>query len=147
MHTENLLAIRQTLGYSAPALEDAAELAAEFAVDPGFAPRDVEVPAGTYRVGAERDARFVHDNEKWAHDVELDGFAISNLAVTNAEFARFVDAGGNLVPFTVLDANLNPIPDPAAEIAPIMTADGARLSFFIEKMTGQELEAGRSSFR
>ena len=57
---------------------------------------------------------------------------------------RFVDAGGNLVPFTVLDADGNSIPDPAAEIDPIMSVNGARRSFFIEKMTGQELEAGRS---
>ena len=57
---------------------------------------------------------------------------------------RFVDAGGNLVPFTVLDAVGNNIPDPAAEIDPIMSAAGARGSFFIEKMNGQELDAGRS---
>lgn len=35
-------------------------------------------------------------------------------------------------------------PDPAAAIAPIMTSAGARSSFFIEKMTGTELEAGRA---
>lgn len=56
---------------------------------------------------------------------------------------RFVDAGGDLQEFTVPDANGDPIDDPAASIAPIMTSAGARSSFFIEKMTGTELEAGR----
>ena len=36
------------------------------------------------------------------------------------------------------------VPDPAARIQPIMTANGARSSFFIEKMTGTELDAGRA---
>ena len=58
---------------------------------------------------------------------------------------RFFDAGTmSLQPFTVLDINGNPVNDPAAGIAPIMSSAGARRSFFIEKMTGTELEAGRS---
>jgi hypothetical protein len=58
---------------------------------------------------------------------------------------QFFDAGAmSLQPFTVLDANGNPVNDPAASIAPIMTSAGARRSFFIEKMTGTELEAGRA---
>jgi len=35
-------------------------------------------------------------------------------------------------------------PDPAAAIGPIMTSAGARSSFFIEKMTGTELDAARA---
>jgi hypothetical protein len=58
---------------------------------------------------------------------------------------QFFDAGSmSLQPFTVLDADGNPVDDPAATIAPIMTSAGARSSFFIEKMTGTELEAGRA---
>ena len=58
---------------------------------------------------------------------------------------RFFDAGAmSLELFTVLDADGNPVPDPAAAIPPIMTSAGARRSFFIEKMTGTELEAGRA---
>src|SRR5215475_3832640 len=37
---------------------------------------------------------FVFDNEKWAHDVEIAPFHIAKAAVTNAEFASFVDEGG-----------------------------------------------------
>lgn len=58
---------------------------------------------------------------------------------------RFFDAGSmSLQPFTVLDINGDPVNDPAASIAPIMTSAGARRSFFIEKLTGTELEAGRA---
>ncbi len=34
------------------------------------------------------------DNEKWAHPVELPPFRIARAAVTNAEFAAFVEDGG-----------------------------------------------------
>jgi len=58
---------------------------------------------------------------------------------------RFFDAGTmSLQPFTIPDGLGGTIDDPAARIAPIMTSQGARSSFFIEKMTGTELEAGRA---
>ena len=61
-----------------------------------------------------------------------------------ARQGQFFDAGSmSLQIFTLLDALGNPIPDPASRIAPIMVSAGARSSFFIEKMTGTELEAGR----
>ena len=64
----------------------------------------------------------------------------------NTRRGQFLDAGGNLQPFEVDDGTGTGtmIPDPAAAIAPIMTTAGARSSFFIEKMTGTELDAGRS---
>ena len=62
-----------------------------------------------------------------------------------AREGRFFDAGAmSLELFTVLDVDGNPVPDPAARIAPIMTSAGARRSFFVEFMTGGELEAGRA---
>ena len=36
----------------------------------------------------------MYDNEKWAYPVDVDPFAIARAAVTQAEFAAFVDAGG-----------------------------------------------------
>jgi iron(II)-dependent oxidoreductase len=36
----------------------------------------------------------VFDNEKWAHDVVIAPFSIARAAVTQGEFARFVDDGG-----------------------------------------------------
>ena len=75
-----------------------------------------------------------------------------------ADAGQELDAGGQLVniqiEIPVLDGDGNPliingvaqtefIDDPAARVAPSMSANGARSSYFIEKMTGQELDAGR----
>jgi iron(II)-dependent oxidoreductase len=90
MHFEAMAFTRQTLGYPAPELSDAAPS------DPGGGdlPGDVPVPGGTFRLGAEPGASFVFDNEKWAHPVEIHPFAIGRAATTQAEFAAFVEAGG-----------------------------------------------------
>jgi iron(II)-dependent oxidoreductase len=93
MHTENLMGVRQSLGYE-PAHEFAsAELLAQD-LDPSYQPRDIEVPGGTFTLGASRDQGFVLDNETWAHEVEVAPFQICSTAVSNAEFAEFLDAGG-----------------------------------------------------
>src|SRR5262249_38300771 len=57
-------------------------------------PGDVFVPGGTFLLGATPEEPFVFDNEKWAHPVEVAPFAIARAAVTQAEFAAFVEAGG-----------------------------------------------------
>src|SRR5262249_23718820 len=51
-------------------------------------------PGGRFHLGATPDEPFVFDNEKWAHPVELRPFAIARAAVTQDEFAGFVQAGG-----------------------------------------------------
>ena len=89
MHSENLCMVRQTLGYPRPKFTEIAVLP-----DPSFEPGDVEIPGGTYSLGARSDHSFVFDNEKWAHEIEITPFRIANAPVTNAEFLRFVDAGG-----------------------------------------------------
>ena len=90
MHVEAFLYMRQTLGYCAPP---------GIGCDPPGArgPRaegDAVVPAGVYRIGAERDEAFCFDNERWVHDVELDEFRIARALVTQTDFQQFVDAGG-----------------------------------------------------
>ena len=61
----------------------------------GEAPREVAVPAGRVRLGADFDSVvFGWDNEFPSHEVQVAEFAIDALPVTNAEFARFVEAGG-----------------------------------------------------
>ena len=91
MHTEAYIYSRQTLGYSAPRLgRRAAPETPRRANHPG----DAAVPGGTFRVGAEREAPFLFDNEKWAHPVEVQPFSIAKAPVSHAEFAAFVDAGG-----------------------------------------------------
>lgn len=91
MHTEAFTYTRQTHGWPAP----------RFCVDrsptstPGRpAPGDVAIPGGTFMLGATQDLPFVFDNEKWAHPVEVAPFAMARAAVTQAEFAAFVEAGG-----------------------------------------------------
>ncbi|MDJ0738648.1 MAG: selenoneine synthase SenA [Gammaproteobacteria bacterium] len=89
MHTEAFTYTRQTLEYPTPAIG-----AVPQALMTGRLPGDVEIPGGTFLLGAGKDDGFVFDNEKWAHAVDVEPFAIARAAVSNAEFAAFVDAGG-----------------------------------------------------
>jgi iron(II)-dependent oxidoreductase len=89
MHGEALAYTRQTLGYPLPAGWEPA-----VASDAEFAPGDVIVDGGVYLLGAGPGQRFLFDNEKWAHEVRMAPFAIARCAVTNGEFAAFVDDDG-----------------------------------------------------
>ncbi len=89
MHTETLTMVRQTLGYARPKFEERA-----VSPDPTFVRRDVEIPGGRYSLGALKNGAFVLDNERWAHEVEVQPFRIANTPVTNAEFLAFVEDGG-----------------------------------------------------
>lgn len=87
MHGEAFHYTRQTLGY-----EDPFEPAK--AAEPASAAQgDVAFDGGRFMLGAPPNDDFVFDNEKWAHEVTLAPFRIARTAVTNAEFAAFVDAG------------------------------------------------------
>ncbi len=97
MHAEAFTYTRQTLGYPAPPLTVAPpgeppggpEAAGDAAAG------DARIPGGPFRLGADPgSAGFAFDNEKWAHEVELEPFAISRTPVTQAEFAAFVEDGG-----------------------------------------------------
>jgi iron(II)-dependent oxidoreductase len=90
MHTEAYIYSRQTLGYPAPRFDGSGAPRAPAGGHPG----DASIPGGTFRLGAEREAPFLYDNEKWAHPVALQPFSIAKAPVTGAEFAAFVDAGG-----------------------------------------------------
>jgi len=69
----------------------------------------------------------------------FDGMNVVNIQIT----VPVLDGNGN----PVLDINGNPvtqlIDDPTAAVTPSISADGARRSYFIEKMTEIELEAFR----
>ncbi len=93
MHDEAFTWSRQTLGYPTP----------HFAPDGPRAPHvpengmlagDAAIPGGILRFGAERDAGFLFDNEKYAHEVVLPPFRMAKAGVTNGAFAEFVEAGG-----------------------------------------------------
>jgi iron(II)-dependent oxidoreductase len=97
MHTEAFTYTRQTLGYSPPRLGpiSSGPKALESTRQPGTEiVGDAEIPGGIFRLGAEPDSSFVFDNEKWAHPVEVEPFAIARAPVTQAEFAAFVDDAG-----------------------------------------------------
>jgi iron(II)-dependent oxidoreductase len=52
------------------------------------------VAGGRFELGARPGEDFVFDNEKWAHAVALEPFAIARTPVTQAEFAAFVEDRG-----------------------------------------------------
>jgi ergothioneine biosynthesis protein EgtB len=89
MHGEALTYMRQTLSYPTPQLGGTPA-----ALESGPWPGDVEIPGGTFYLGATPDQPFVFDNEKWAHPVEVAPFRMARAPVTNAEFAAFVEEGG-----------------------------------------------------
>ena len=90
MHGEAFYYTRQTLGYAIPIFAQPAQTGKA----PDDSPKDVAIPGGIMMLGATPKDGFVFDNEKWAHEVEIKPFRISRTAVSNAEFARFVDDDG-----------------------------------------------------
>ncbi|KUR65162.1 formylglycine-generating enzyme family protein [Paenarthrobacter ureafaciens] len=60
------------------------------------APRraEVSIPAGTFRMGDSFDEGYSADGEAPVHEVSLDAFRIDSTAVTNHQFAAFVDSTG-----------------------------------------------------
>lgn len=93
-HTEALTYTRHTLGYPQPSLPGLTDAGAPKGVDAGPLPGDAHVPGGEFLLGAVRAEPFVFDNEKWAHPVQVEPFAMGRGAVTQADFAAFVDDGG-----------------------------------------------------
>ncbi len=93
MHNEAYSYSRQTLAYPAPKFS-AAQEAGITEVGTGPFPGDAEIPGGIFRLGSERNAPFLFDNEKWAHDVTVYPFQIARAPVTNLEFAAFVADDG-----------------------------------------------------
>jgi iron(II)-dependent oxidoreductase len=90
MHTEAFTYTRQTLEYPAP------DFAAPVPVPAGGGglAGDAQIPGGRFLLGAAPDSGFVFDNEKWGHVCDVEPFRIARAAVSNREFAAFVDAGG-----------------------------------------------------
>ena len=100
MHNEAFTYTRQTLGYPPPRMsEEPCETShAGHAETPpstsGEVEGDMEIAGGTYLLGAPREEPFVFDNEKWAHEVVVAPLALARTAVTQAQFAAFVDDDG-----------------------------------------------------
>ena len=91
MHDEAFLWARQTFGYQAPIFKGAIK-----SNNINRSPHDgfVEIPGGTWLLGSPKEAPFLFDNEKWGHEVQVNPFRIARAAVTNTEFAAFVNDQG-----------------------------------------------------
>jgi iron(II)-dependent oxidoreductase len=90
MHAEAFHYTRQTLGYEDPFPKSKVESRKSKAAPRG----DVELPGGSFMLGAAPADAFVFDNEKWAHEVKLAPFRMARSPVTCAEYLEFVEAGG-----------------------------------------------------
>ena len=91
MHNEAFDYSLQTHGYAA----SASMRKYEYAEPPVTG--DAAISGGRFQLGAQADQGdqgFVFDNEKWAHDVEVQPFHMSRTAATNEQFAAFVRDGG-----------------------------------------------------
>jgi iron(II)-dependent oxidoreductase len=100
MHAEAFTYTRQTLGYAAPAGLSGPSVGRT--MPPVTPPQPVEVraegdalvPGGVFELGSRPEEPFVFDNEKWAHRVRVEPFAMARRAVSQGEFARFVEDDG-----------------------------------------------------
>jgi iron(II)-dependent oxidoreductase len=93
MHAEAITYTRQTLCYPRPRLSTAAAMLDDVAAGTEVA-GDAYIPGGTFLLGHSPGATFQFDNEQRPHAVEVAPFSISKTAVTNGEFAAFVEDGG-----------------------------------------------------
>ncbi len=93
MHNEAFTYTRQTLAYPPPRFSDAADLQAPI-LQTHPTEGDAEVPGGAFLLGAAQDEPFVFDNEKWAHAVEIEPFAIGRTPVTQTDYVAFVEDDG-----------------------------------------------------
>lgn len=92
MHVEALIYTRQTIGLRRPV--GAVGPACDPAADAGPLPGDADVAGGAFRMGTEAGGTFAFDNELEAHVVHVRPFRIARAAVTEAEFAEFVEDRG-----------------------------------------------------
>ena len=87
MHAEALVMTRQTLADAPP------PFASTEPANAGPLPGDVDVAGGRFVLGAPDEPGFVFDNERDAHEVEVQSFSIARAPVTQWEFAAFVEDG------------------------------------------------------
>jgi EgtB-related family protein len=93
MHGEAFLMTLQTLGLPAPDLPDLEPARSR------LPRRDISFRGGRFAMGSPPGCgRFVFDNEKWQHEVEVAPFAMSSGVVTQGEYAEFARDRGAGVP-------------------------------------------------
>jgi iron(II)-dependent oxidoreductase len=89
-HTETM---RQTMAIAGILPPGEPRLQPQPAEQPAVAERWVEVPAGTFQMGAAA-VGFAYDNERPRHVVETPAFRIARQLVTNASWLHFSEGGG-----------------------------------------------------
>ncbi len=89
MHSEAFMYMRQSLGYPVPTISGTISVA-----DAGGLAGDVHIPGGEFFLGARESDGFVFDNEKWGHVRKVKPFSIARAAVSQGDYAAFVDDGG-----------------------------------------------------
>jgi len=98
MHDEAITYTRQTLSYPAAAIAvnriSSAEPDALLPQNNDDLTSDVKIPGGKFILGSDLRQGFTFDNERLAHEIEIDLFGIAKTAVTNGEFKLFVEDGG-----------------------------------------------------
>jgi iron(II)-dependent oxidoreductase len=105
MHAEAITYTRQTLAYPPPQLtvvdgtqgtrtKDFDQKKASGKQPESDRLGDALVPGGKFLVGSTENQAFVFDNEMRAHEVYVQPFSISQTAVTNVEYAAFVEDRG-----------------------------------------------------
>lgn len=97
-HSEALTYTRQTLGLPLPPLPGLTDADVDFGVADDNWPGDVRLGGGRFLLGGMMGDPFVYDNEKWAHPVDVEPFAMAKVPVTQGEFADFVEDGGYTTP-------------------------------------------------
>ncbi|MBQ5939315.1 selenoneine synthase SenA [Massilia sp. AB1] len=85
MHGEAFAYTLQTLGLPWPGSEPAV---------PSAAAAELRLDGGMVELGSRPGSGFVFDNEKWAQPCELAPFRIDATLVSNADYSRFIAAGG-----------------------------------------------------
>ncbi len=95
MHIETLAYLLHRLPYDhkrgpAPQAQASGLLPAQLMID---------IPAGLATLGAPRDGRFGWDNEFSENRVEVPAFRISRFKVTNGDYLKYVEQGGESSPF------------------------------------------------
>jgi iron(II)-dependent oxidoreductase len=97
MHAEAITYTRQTLSYGAPQFTGPEAPASIEQSEPRLG-GDAYIAGGRFLLGSSPESGFTFDNEQWAHEVEIEPFSMSRTAVTQGEFATFVEDNGYLRP-------------------------------------------------
>jgi formylglycine-generating enzyme required for sulfatase activity len=85
------LRARLQLGRSLGSVDDPRHTHVASAHGDALVPQFAAIPAGTYRIGTHAGP---YPWEQPVHEVALSAFELARWPVTNAEYARFIDAGG-----------------------------------------------------